>query len=146
MRRHHRGPGIHRRLLDPALRVARSPWLRSMAGGTGPTGTLRRAAENGCARLPVDSTVAQLRLAATIVSSPRVDLGAAWLLAATADADPLCRQPCAAHAKGAGADERQADRGAGGHNRPDRAADHRGDLGGRTEPAATRHPSPPPVS
>src|SRR5260370_10294217 len=111
MRRHQRRPGINRRLLDPAVRVARSPRVRGLAGGAGSTVPLRSAAKDGRARLPVDPTAAQLRVAASVVPSARVDSGVARLLAATADAGTLSEEPRTAHREGVGADERQAERG-----------------------------------
>src|SRR5215468_9662462 len=121
MRRHHRGPGIDWCLLDPAAGVARIPRVRGLAGGAGPTVALRRAAEDGRAGLPVATAPAHLRAVAPVVPPSGVDPGPARLLAATADADPLRGQPRATHAEGAGADECQADRGAGGHHRLDGA-------------------------
>src|SRR5260370_6806022 len=99
MRRHQRRPGINRRLLDPAVRVARSPRVRGLAGGAGSTVPLRSAAKDGRARLPVDPTAAQLRVAASVVPSARVDSGVTRLLPATAGSEPFAGYPLAPHSQ-----------------------------------------------
>src|SRR5262249_25511090 len=132
-------------LLDPAFGVARTPEVRGLAGGTGSTVALRRAAQDGRSGLPVAAAPAHLRAVASLVPPAGVDPGPAGLLAATAAADPLRGQPCATHAESTGADEGQADRRAGGHHRLDGAPDHRGDPGRATGCYGPCRPAPRPV-
>ena len=120
----------HRRLADRSAASPRSPWNRPASTGSRCSscsesrgfevwlvepGQLSRCG----ARPKTDVLDAQWiqRLHSYGLLRPsfrpaRFDPGPARLPPPAADADPLRRQPRPAHAEGAGADERQADRGA----------------------------------
>lgn len=61
VRRHHRRQGIDRRLMDSAVRVAASTRPRCLVGRTWPTVSVRRSAQDRCARWPVDPAPAFVR-------------------------------------------------------------------------------------
>ena len=94
----------------PLFELLESRGLRGQPRGAGATFALRRAAQDRRARRAVDPTLALLRSLAGVVSAARFGAGPACLLAAAADAGPLRRQSCPAHAEGHGANECQTDR------------------------------------
>src|ERR1022692_4203317 len=71
------GNGEHRGVLDCASGGVGGAWIGSAAGEHPRTDPRTRTTQDGPDRLPVDSTAAQLRIAARIVPAPGADLHAA---------------------------------------------------------------------
>src|SRR5205807_7306587 len=96
-----------------------------------PGASLRRSAQDGRGGLSMAATAAHVWLATAVVSAAGICADFAWLLAAAADAGALRCQPRAAHPKGPGGDECQADGGRRRYHGGDRYEDHPGDSPGR---------------
>ena len=145
VRRHHRRPGGHRGLRPrPVPHPARSrlPRRRHLPPVHPPD---PGPAQDRQARLPVDPAAAPARPAAARLPARRGHPDAARLRPPAGQPGAAVGPARPAHAEGAGADEPEADQGAGRRHRRDRPEDHPRHPGRRAEPGRAGQAAGPPV-